>query len=125
MRQTIQRQKVLEFLQSSHIHPSAHIIYDHVKKDIPNISRATVYQNVQKLTDEKLITKLEIGHITRFEAIRSPHHHFLCTECHELFDIPDKIPNNIKSSLKKLAENHTVVDVNLTLSGKCKTCKEE
>ena len=46
-----QRESIKEYLMSTHEHPTADIIYQHVKADYPKISLGTVYRNLTLLVD--------------------------------------------------------------------------
>ena len=51
MRMTSQREIILKELQDSHQHLTADELYERVKKIMPRISLATVYRNLETLSD--------------------------------------------------------------------------
>ncbi len=53
-----QRESIIQYLSATHSHPTADMVYMHVKEEFPNISLGTVYRNLNLLAD--------IGEITRF-----------------------------------------------------------
>ena len=46
-----QRESIKQYLASTKEHPTADMVYMHVKEDYPNISLGTVYRNLNLLTD--------------------------------------------------------------------------
>ena len=84
-RQTIQRIKILEYLEGVKTHPTAETIYREVKKELPTITLATVYRNLNLLADEGKIVKLEINNEYHFDADRSNHQHGVCKKCGKIY----------------------------------------
>ena len=81
-RDTKQREAILKILRNTRSHPTADQIYDEVRKDIPNISKGTVYRNLQVLEEDGAITELKInGTQSRYEVKQESHYHFRCENC--------------------------------------------
>ncbi len=62
------------------------------KERMPSISRATVYNNLHSLAEEKLIRRISgDGSSDRYDSAYIPHGHLLCIMCDKMtdFDIPD------------------------------------
>ena len=53
-----QREAIKHFLVSTNSHPTADIVYMHVKEEFPNISLGTVYRNLNLLADLGEATKI-------------------------------------------------------------------
>jgi len=60
MRNTIQRSLVLEAVKELRCHATADEVYDAIMKIHPNISRGTVYRNLNLLSDTGEIHKVEM-----------------------------------------------------------------
>ena len=58
MNRSKQRDIILEVVSNSCEHPSADMVYQEVKKQIPNISLGTVYRNLNLLVELKKIRKI-------------------------------------------------------------------
>ena len=58
MRQTIQKLKIMQHLHSVKTHPSAEMVYNAVKEEVPTITLATVYRNLNSLANAGKILKL-------------------------------------------------------------------
>ena len=60
MRNTKQKELVLEILKSSYNHDSANEIYEQAKKSLPNISLATVYRILNDFVELNLVKKIKL-----------------------------------------------------------------
>ena len=88
MRMTSQREIILKELQDSRQHLTADELYERVKKFMPRISLATVYRNLETLSEAGIIGKLEIsGRQKRFDSDVHPHDHIYCLQCHRVDNI--------------------------------------
>ncbi|MBW1988328.1 MAG: transcriptional repressor [Deltaproteobacteria bacterium] len=91
MRMTRQRKVILEELKKVTSHPTADQVYQMVKVRLPKISLATVYRNLEALSEAGLILKLELGGIQRrYDGDTSPHHHVRCIACNAVADLPEE-----------------------------------
>lgn len=118
-----QRELIYENLKARCDHPTAEIIYTELKKDNPGLSLGTVYRNLNFLADAKMIRKLDVGQTTvHFDADLSAHHHFICNECQQVYDIfyDDEV---ISNDAQKQTE-HRIERTDLVFSGTCKKCLE-
>ncbi len=85
LRMTNQREMILRELKKSKGHLTADELYERVKKYMPRISLATVYRNLEILSDVKMIRKLEIsGRQKRFDSELEDHDHIYCVECQRI-----------------------------------------
>ena len=85
---TKQRAAILEIIRSGAFHRTADEIFAIAKTMLPGISRATVYNNLNALCEEKIIRKIsgDCG-ADRYDRAYEPHGHLFCTNCLEIFDI--------------------------------------
>jgi Fe2+ or Zn2+ uptake regulation protein len=87
-RETKQRQRILELLESTESHPNANWLYEHMKHDFPNLSISTVYRNLRILKKQGRIASLPFGPtFDRFDGKRVPHQHVVCQTCGKVMDI--------------------------------------
>ena len=83
-----QRQAILDLLQSRKDHPSAEVIYQTLRKSMPNLSAGTVYRNLKLLTELGQIKKLTgLDGVDHFDGTTSPHSHFICQCCGKVDDV--------------------------------------
>lgn len=88
----------------------------------PTLGIATVYRNLKVLLEAGEVTAVELpGEPTRYEsAHRGHHHHFHCSCCQQVFDIPG-CPPHLDQFVPK---GYQVVRHELTLYGICAQCSE-
>lgn len=85
---TKQRKLILSIIQQSEKHLSAEEIYALAKEQMPSIVLATVYNNLNALTEQNVIRRVSLhGQRAYFDKTVSSHEHILCDRCGELKDI--------------------------------------
>jgi len=104
-------------------HPTARIIYEHLKGKMPGLAFSSVYRALLTLSNEKKIRgfTLDSEDEKRYEIYTKSHPHFKCTECGRVYDIDI----DINLAFKELVEVHTghiVKDVHITYFGICNEC---
>lgn len=84
-----QRVAIARFLLESHAHPSADEVWTAVKKKLPVVSRATVYNTLNLLVGKGLLRELFLaeGKVV-FDPNVDLHHHFIDEETGRIEDIP-------------------------------------
>ena len=86
---TAQRRTVLEVLVARDDHPTVDQIYQAVAERLPEVSRATVYRSLETLSELGLLKRVEhAGSVVRFDGNTEAHHHFVCTRCGAIEDLP-------------------------------------
>jgi Fur family transcriptional regulator, peroxide stress response regulator len=87
VRMTPQRHAILEYLFNSLSHPTADDIYKALEGKFPNMSVATVYNNLRVFKDVGLVRELTYGDSSsRFDSITSHHYHVICEKCEKIVD---------------------------------------
>lgn len=85
---THQRHVVYDAVVASPGHRSPEQIYAAVRKRIPHISLATVYNNLRLFVEHGLLKEVTPHASTlRVDGNISPHHHLVCSRCKEVQDI--------------------------------------
>ena len=80
-RNTKQKEAILRVLRKTEDHADARWIHLQVRHSLPHISLGTVYRNLKALTDEGLISFLDMGSGSRFDGTPGNHAHFHCQKC--------------------------------------------
>jgi len=120
-RQTRQRRVVYESVKRSKRHPTADMIFDKVRKSLPNISLGTVYRNLSVLKEQGLLNELHgTDRKTHYDANLNPHAHFTCTKCGSIIDIMG-CPEIDWQSLEEL-DGCSVDNQKIEFSGICSSC---
>ncbi len=87
-RNTVQRTLVLETVKELRCHATAEEVYNMIVKKYPDISRGTVYRNLNLLSDIGEIRKVEVpGGADRYDHLCHRHYHARCIKCGRLFDV--------------------------------------
>lgn len=124
LRMTNQREIILRELKKSRGHLTADELYDRVKKDMPRISLATVYRNLEILSEAGLIGKLEIsGRQKRFDYDVVEHDHIYCAVCHKVDNL--KIERQgLHAREIQAVKGYTVTGYRLEIVGVCPACQK-
>mgnify|MGYP002521239756 CR=1 FL=1 len=126
LRKSRQRDTIYDVLVHDKTHPTAEVIYSHVREIIPDISLGTVYRNLNVLVENGYIRKLNIDGVTvHYDGNVTPHHHMVCTSCGKIVDI--HIPHGAFDELVKDIEQEDQVHlthVDLLFQGICNDCKD-
>lgn len=125
-----QREIILKVLKSRRDHPTANMLYEDVKKELPQIGIATVYRNIADLTEEGIITKIKTKNDgpDRYDANIKPHYHFECLKCNDICDIyPNNnmyndLSDNIKNMIGKMGAE--IIETDIMIRGVCKKCAQ-
>ena len=81
VRITPQRQAIIRYLIASHSHPTADEIYQALSPDFPNISVATIYNNLRVFKSIGIVKELTYGDASsRFDFNTHNHYHVICEE---------------------------------------------
>ena len=119
---TIQRLAVLEYLQSTTSHPTADVVLAHVQKKHPTISRATVYNTLEALTQAGVILRITVDPaVARYDADTGPHAHFRCRVCNKVYDFDMQADVCFGSSV----DGHRIESVRTYVYGVCVACADE
>src|SRR6187200_2269209 len=85
---TPHRQHVYDALVQKRDHPTAEEVFIRVKKDVPEISIATVYNCLDALVKSGLVRLVNLDRgATRFCPNMEEHGHFCCDRCGAVFDL--------------------------------------
>ncbi|MFC2136062.1 Fur family transcriptional regulator [Bacteroidota bacterium] len=120
-RTTNQRLKIMSYLKSVYSHPTAETVFNHVKKELPQITLATVYRNLNLLSDQGLILRLEIDKEYHYDAFTEKHQHGVCENCGKIMDL--KQPEITDYALKTLKSKTFKADTAMIMfRGLCTKC---
>ena len=125
LRMTNQREIILQELRKSGKHLTADGLYELVKKIMPRISLATVYRNLETLSETGIIAKLEIsGRQKRFDYDVSEHDHIYCVQCHKIDNVElDREVFGYSADIS--AQGYKITGYRLQLVGICPVCAKK
>lgn len=124
LRMTNQREIILQELLKSKQHLTADELYDIVKKIMPRISLATVYRNLEILSEAGIIGKLEIsGRQKRFDYDPGDHDHIYCAVCHRVDNLEVE-HQGLESKDIGAMSGYSVTGYRLEIIGICPECQK-
>jgi Fe2+ or Zn2+ uptake regulation protein len=121
-RTTSQKKIILDYLKSVTTHPSANVVYIAVRKNLPHISRGTVYRVLNNLRKKGEIQAIQTKDATFFDGDVSDHAHFICTDCGKIYDVFDECSKCGILKKRKLKVGK-IKNYKVQFYGTCKKCK--
>jgi Fe2+ or Zn2+ uptake regulation protein len=122
VRNTRQRQAVVQALRDTRTHPDAAWIHTQVRSVLPNISLGTVYRTLDALVRDGVVMTIErAGQATRFDYKHAGHghHHVVCRGCGTIYDVATE---DVPLPAAGLPAGFQVQDVRLEYHGLCAAC---
>ena len=124
-RNTIQCALVLETVNKLQCHATADEIYNALAQEHPNISRGTVYRNLQRLCETGDIRKREIpGGADHFDHLCSNHYHVKCVKCSRVFDVDMEYIVDMEKSIKD-TNGFAFTGHDIVFKGICPECQNK
>lgn len=122
MRLTKQRKLILDRLRDSKSHPTATEVFDEVRAELPNISLGTVYRNLDILSKQGFIRKIETcGDQKRFDAVTGNHLHVICSRCGKVQDVEGEFDLDV-DKLADIDSDFTITGIRFEILGVCPAC---
>ena len=117
------RNAILAYLRESKAHPSAEMVFNHLRPDFPDLSLGTVYRNLAMFKNQGQIASLgTVGGVERFDGNIAPHVHFVCTGCESVEDLPQiAVPEALNEEVS-LQTGGQIDTCQLTFTGRCNKC---
>jgi Fe2+ or Zn2+ uptake regulation protein len=86
---TPQRIAVAEYILSARSHPTADQVWENVRKTVPTVSRATVYNTLNLFVKRGLVrTQILREGTVVFDPHVEAHHHFIDEATGRIYDVP-------------------------------------
>jgi len=83
-----QRVKIIEYLLKKRNHPTIDMIFGDLKKEMPTLSRTTIYNTLKLFIKNNIVKPLTIeDNILRYDVETNMHGHFKCIQCGAIVDI--------------------------------------
>jgi Fur family peroxide stress response transcriptional regulator len=127
---TEQRRAIYAVLAASREHPSAEQIHHAVRDQLPHLSLATVYKNLEALRTIGAVSDVNTLHEHgRYEAALPgtgaglPHHHLVCISCRKVLDLHDRRLDGIRLA-PRAVQGFEVRAVRVQVEGLCPECRQ-
>lgn len=120
-RMTEQKKSIIDLIYNDRNHYTADEIYDLLSKKTPNISRATVFRNLNILVEDNVIIKLKIsGSANRYD-VNDDHYHTKCIKCGKVDDVDSPYLTEINNYFNDL----NIINHELLLKIVCDNCQRK
>lgn len=121
-RMTQQRKVILEELHKLTSHPTADDLHRIVRNRLPKISIATVYRNLELLSDEGQVLKMDVaGTQRRFDGNTENHYHIRCSVCGRVDDVHMELVSGLQETAQKRC-GYRVISHRIEFTGICPEC---
>lgn len=118
MRKTRQKELIFNIVDNSYNHPTTNDVYVKCQQELPEISLATVYRNLNFLADNGLIKRIKMpDNIDRFDNRHYDHPHFICVKCASVMDLEDGFSFDVDS-----LNSNKILDYEINVRGICEKC---
>ncbi len=126
IRYSKKREAILTQIQETSCHPSAEWVYQQLRPLHPDLSLGTVYRNLAFFRERGLVRSVGVVQgQERFDAITTPHSHFVCNCCGTVLDLPDVRPERGLEQTVSTQYGFAVERCELTFYGLCPNCTDQ
>lgn len=124
MRFSHQREGIYRAVTESREHPTAQMVYETLKADMPKLSLGTVYRNLNQLADAGRLRKIPLPDGgCRFDGTLSAHSHIVCDRCGAVADVMLPTLSAIGEAIERETE-YELTDYDVTMRGLCAACRK-
>jgi Fe2+ or Zn2+ uptake regulation protein len=113
------KKRIINILKDCQIPISAKDIEDKLQHEF---NKTSIYRQLEKLSTDQTIRKIETTRATLFEIYNNQHAHFQCLNCSEVSCL--ELPQNFKLDYSSF-QDLEIVDTSVDLKGICKNCQAE
>ncbi|WP_329177479.1 MULTISPECIES: Fur family transcriptional regulator [unclassified Streptomyces] len=124
-RMTSQRRVVAQVLDGDHVHLTADEVHARAAQQLPEISRATVYNTLGELVSLGEVVEVSTdGRARRYDPnAHHPHQHLVCSSCGTVRDVhPTRDPLSDLPAAERFG--FTVSAAEVTYRGLCPSCAQ-
>lgn len=116
------RMHIYNYIKTSRNHPTVDTIYSDLVDTIPTLSKTTVYNTLNVLTEANLVKSLNLyENEKRYDIIDDEHSHFVCEKCNNIYDIPYEDTDLLPQGYEKFK----IREKQILLKGICDKCSSK
>ena len=127
LRMTKQRCALLDVVRACTDHPTANEVYARVRRTLPRISLATVYRNLEELSERGVILRVEFaGDQRRYDGCTEAHQHVVCRVCGRVGDVwvHDDAESGRPGLAERVRSSFRLEEHRIEWTGLCPACMD-
>jgi Fe2+ or Zn2+ uptake regulation protein len=124
-RVTPQRRAIVRVLLEDDSHLSADQVLTRVRRELPDIAPATVYNTLHELSAMGFLQELDLGlglDVRRYQIVTERHDHLICMCCGRIEDVPRR---GILKPYVKEDHGFKIMDRRVIYMGYCPDCMSD
>lgn len=119
IRPSVVRTKVLEYMITHKTHPGVDDVYRDLVKDIPTLSKTSVYNILKLFCANNIVKEIDIDSTyIRYDGNVNFHGHFKCNQCLSVYDFDVDEPKYVPAGFK-------VISKEVYYYGICNNCTDK
>jgi Fe2+ or Zn2+ uptake regulation protein len=125
LRNTQQRELILEIIRKGKGHMDADDVYQTARKKNPRLSLSTVYRTLQTLKELGLIEELHLDETHHHYEIKDSrdHHHFVCLKCGKVVEFETAAAARMMREVSR-EKGFEIINTEIRMTGYCADCKK-
>lgn len=116
---TVQRLAVYDFVHDNHSHPDVDMVWSHIRRTAPTVTRESTYRILNELADNGILNRLDHIERARYDSHIEPHGHFICEKCGRILDF--QLPQDL--NVVPFVPGCEVRQTELRVTGICDGCR--
>lgn len=130
LRPTPQRLGIYGALVNTQQHPTAQMLFAHLRPQFPTLSLATVYNTLETLVAAGLVNALGSAgdEAVHYDADTAPHVNLACLSCHQVFDlVSERVGAQVDALEQEVAASsgYRLLGARVLYYGLCPRCQAE
>lgn len=124
LRNTSQRESIIEIIRHGKGHLDADEVYQRARKKQPRLSLSTVYRTLQTLRESGLIEEVHLDETHHHYEIKASndHHHLICTGCGKVVEFECSLSKQMVENVSK-ENGFDITHTEVRMTGYCPECR--
>ena len=114
-----QREQICRTVLDSREHPTAEMVYEQLKQEMPRLSLGTVYRNLRQLVQEGQLREID-GPVVRYDGRTCCHTHARCSSCGAVADLDEIVYDRALD--RQVGHGWEITEHMLVFNGLCPDC---
>ncbi len=124
IRPSLQRLAIMDYLLHHPIHPTIDDVYQALCKEVPTLSKTTVYNTLRMFSEKGAAQMLTIDdHRVCYDGNTESHVHFFCKKCGKVIDLMEEPAPKLNH--ERNVDGNIVQEEQLYYKGICAECAKQ